>query len=100
MWAFDTNPEQTPLIQETLRTFGKAAEEEWKCLTAAGKEVWILHPAPLSVVFSSQLGLPGWREGDFNLTNLERKRLGSNVWSCPIVLQRYGAPIHTTSKGR
>ena len=99
MWAFDTNPEQTPLIQETPRTFGKAAEEEWKCLTAAGKEVWILRPAPLSVVFSSQVGLPGWREGDFDLTNSERERLGSNVWSCPIILQGYGAPIHTKSEG-
>ncbi|KAL1595590.1 hypothetical protein SLS59_008228 [Nothophoma quercina] len=99
LWAFDTNSEQTPLIQETPHTFGKAAEEEWKCLTAAGKEVWILRPAPLSVVLSSQLGLSGWREGDFNLTNSERKRLDSNVWSCPIVLQRYGAPIHTKSEG-
>ena len=39
-------------------------------------------------------------EGDFDLANSERKRLDSNVWSCPIVLQRYGAPIHTKSECR
>jgi hypothetical protein len=101
-WALDTGPEQTSLFDQTNAATGSAspceAEDEWSYLTAEGKERWILRSAPHIDSSSSKTGLQDWRKGDYHLTEGESKRLDSNVWACPILLQRVGVSLDASSQ--
>lgn len=72
-----------------------AEEEDWHA-PATG---WVLRPAPSETVFMSTVGMQGWREGDGCFSREEKKALRpeTGVWSCPVLLQRFGIPLDTKS---
>ncbi|KAF9701341.1 hypothetical protein EKO04_000619 [Ascochyta lentis] len=111
-WALDTFDWQVAPPAKTTRKAKRAhaaaqaaahdlaqhdAEEKWRALTSVGSEVWILRPAPSDSTFLSHVALQDWREGDGRLTAVEAAGLGRNVWSCPVLLQRFGVPVDTSS---
>ena len=101
-WALDTGPEETSLFgpptAATRSVSRRGAEDEWSYLIAERKERWILRSAPHSGSSLSKIGLQDWRKGDYHLTEDESKGLGSNVWTCPMLLQRVGVPLDTSSQ--